>query len=253
MRCVPSHMCASARNNYHPTPPPQLPSAPRPTHCIDTLVLFSCEMHRGRGTAPSINTEKWTNVKLWFLHMIWWNSAGYETFLEESPQPAVERRLKSVDVPQWCPLVPVKVSGLQRLQRKCDGHGNSRELWIQGRWMSRFWKLQFVSKDGLVEFTIICPIFPIWCFEDIQLFLDGNCILFDGHVNPKICANDSVSKHSSTCSEAEFHLMSGNDPLQFNATCGKRATSPPHVPIVPTKISLLPKSALQQSYSERMM
>ena len=87
--------------------------------------------------------------------------------------------------------------------------------------------------------TSVC--FKAWIswiyYKDIQLFLDGNCILFDGHVNPKICASDSVSKHSSTCSEAEFHVMSGNDHVQFNATCGKRETSPPHFPIVPAKFT----------------
>ena len=63
MTCVPSHMCASARNKYHPTPP-QLPSATHPTHCIGTLVLFSCEMHTGRGTAPLINIEKMKECKI---------------------------------------------------------------------------------------------------------------------------------------------------------------------------------------------
>ena len=55
--------------------------------------------------------------------MIWWNSAGYETFLEESPQPAVETRLKSVDVPQWCPLVPVKVQACNASSESAPGTG----------------------------------------------------------------------------------------------------------------------------------
>ena len=54
--------------------------------------------------------------------MIWWNSAGYETFLEEPPQP-VETRLKSVDAPNGVHWYPWKFQACNASSESATGTG----------------------------------------------------------------------------------------------------------------------------------